>query len=990
MANRFPLAINYNTKRIEEVVSGDSLDLTGNGLYANNSTGNTGDYLRSDGNTVYWDTAGDVYLDQVQTLTNKTLVSPILTTPSIGNATANTVNGVTISNSTGTFTLAANKIFTVSNTLSFTGTDSSVINFGNGGTVLYDGVATFANFAESTSSQFRSKITDETGSGVLVFNTSPTINTSILTSSTTFDLLNTNVTSLNAFGQASAIIIGASNSGTTTIRNTLSVSNDAILNSSSTDIFEVKGQANFVNNDIIIRGSSPNPMSLGRGGGSVPSNTRIGYLALLNNNTGTNTVAIGYEAALNSNSDNNTAIGFSALLTATSGNNNTAVGSNSIKTNDTGNKNTAVGSNSLFLNSTGSSNVCIGHYAGYGVLGTGNVLIGPADGETNNDATYEPINPSGNRQLVIGSGTGAWIRGDDSYNVTIPNDLTVTDLTVGGNLLVSGTTVTVNAETLTIDDKNIELGSIDNPSDAFADGGGIILKGTTDKTLTYINSVSSWTSSENLNLLSDKTYRINDVTLISATQIGPSLGTLVLGAGVTTSSLTTVGSLSQNLTIKGGTTAGGNIVLEETTTATIPTEKIISHKMSGGSDFSAIVMRRTATNQSEFVFKLRSNASTYVENIKIDNTGSILPLLTTNNLGSSQNNFSSIYTKNIIANGSTFVVDGTNSRVGIGTSNPQDLQHISSSGNAITRYQRTAGITETINLARLSFYDSSAETSYIQAARDGAGSAGKIQIYTKDTTGTINENTKFGSNGNVTILNGNLVIGTSGKGIDFSATANTPFPVYATTESELFDDYEEGSWIPTDGSSTVFKLISLSKANNGTNYSSTSAGSTVTNITVLNPAATGLTVTWSSVDVNGNPENVRVLATGTGYSEGDVIQLNDATGTGAQYELVFPKGSYTKTGDIVYACFDVVYPETSGISATEQVLLTGLPFAAKSGAAESWGGYLTLSEYTGDNIYINIDPGTNYMKFSITGNANLIYSNIGVQRLVGTVIYKAG
>ena len=44
--------------------------------------------------------------------------------------------------------------------------------------------------------------------------------------------------------------------------------------------------------------------------------------------------------------------------------------------------------------------------------------------------------------------------------------------------------------------------------------------------------------------------------------------------------------------------------------------------------------------------------------------------------------------------------------------------------------------------------------------------------------------------GDVTISAGNLVIGTSGKGIDFSATAGTG-------TSELFDDYEEGTWTPT-------------------------------------------------------------------------------------------------------------------------------------------------------------------------------------------------
>ena len=49
--------------------------------------------------------------------------------------------------------------------------------------------------------------------------------------------------------------------------------------------------------------------------------------------------------------------------------------------------------------------------------------------------------------------------------------------------------------------------------------------------------------------------------------------------------------------------------------------------------------------------------------------------------------------------------------------------------------------------------------------------------------------------GNVTITNGNLILGTSGKGIDFSATADSG----GTMTSELFDDYEEGTFTPTIG-----------------------------------------------------------------------------------------------------------------------------------------------------------------------------------------------
>lgn len=46
--------------------------------------------------------------------------------------------------------------------------------------------------------------------------------------------------------------------------------------------------------------------------------------------------------------------------------------------------------------------------------------------------------------------------------------------------------------------------------------------------------------------------------------------------------------------------------------------------------------------------------------------------------------------------------------------------------------------------------------------------------------------------GDQTIVNGNLVIGTAGKGIDFTQDPNP-----AGMTSELLDDYEEGDWTPT-------------------------------------------------------------------------------------------------------------------------------------------------------------------------------------------------
>ena len=108
------------------------------------------------------------------------------------------------------------------------------------------------------------------------------------------------------------------------------------------------------------------------------------------------------------------------------------------------------------------------------------------------------------------------------------------DVTVGGNLTVNGTTTTINSTTITVDDKLLELGSIASPTDAGADGGGIALKGATDKTLNWVLASTAWTSSENFDIASSKTYKINAVNVLSST---------TLGSGVTASSLTSVGTI---------------------------------------------------------------------------------------------------------------------------------------------------------------------------------------------------------------------------------------------------------------------------------------------------------------------------------------------------------------------------------------------------------------------------------------------------------------
>ena len=60
------------------------------------------------------------------------------------------------------------------------------------------------------------------------------------------------------------------------------------------------------------------------------------------------------------------------------------------------------------------------------------------------------------------------------------------------NVTTPGSITYLNSTTVQIDDKNIELGTVATPSDATADGGGITLKGTTDKVIQWLNADDSW------------------------------------------------------------------------------------------------------------------------------------------------------------------------------------------------------------------------------------------------------------------------------------------------------------------------------------------------------------------------------------------------------------------------------------------------------------------------------------------------------------------
>lgn len=130
--------------------------------------------------------------------------SPTLVTPTLGVASATSINKVAITApaTSATLTIADGKTLTASNTLTFAGTDASSVNFTTGGQVAYQG-GTLAQFAPTTSSQLAGVISDETGfstGALLVFNISPSLTTPAL-SGETFSTNATVIAGTNAQNQ---------------------------------------------------------------------------------------------------------------------------------------------------------------------------------------------------------------------------------------------------------------------------------------------------------------------------------------------------------------------------------------------------------------------------------------------------------------------------------------------------------------------------------------------------------------------------------------------------------------------------------------------------------------------------------------------------------------------------------------------------------------------------------------------------------------------
>ena len=163
---------------------------------------------------------------------------------------------------------------------------------------------------------------------------------------------------------------------------------------------------------------------------------------------------------------------------------------------------------------------------------TGDLAVNGADITTTATGTATVFNTNATTLNIGGAATTMTV-GSSTATINLGGGTTGATINIKGNLVVEGTTTTVNSTTVTIDDLNIVLADGVSAA-ASADGGGITL-GTTGITWNYLHSATSWSSSQNINVATGKTYKINSVDVLTATS---------LGSTVTSSSLTAVGTIA--------------------------------------------------------------------------------------------------------------------------------------------------------------------------------------------------------------------------------------------------------------------------------------------------------------------------------------------------------------------------------------------------------------------------------------------------------------
>ena len=152
------------------------------------------------------------------------------------------------------------------------------------------------------------------------------------------------------------------------------------------------------------------------------------------------------------------------------------------------------------------------------------------------------------------------------------------DMRVTGNLIVEGASASIDVSTLRVEDKQIELAITSDSTllnDAGVDDAGILVRVTgDDKSFTWKNATKAWTSSEHMDIVTGKSYKIGGTNVLSATTLASSVTS---ATGLTT--IGTLGALSvdnMNLNNATITTTALGLTITSADTITISNSRKIT------------------------------------------------------------------------------------------------------------------------------------------------------------------------------------------------------------------------------------------------------------------------------------------------------------------------------------------------------------------------------------------------------------------------------
>jgi len=258
-----------------------------------------------------------------------------------------------------------------------------------------------------TSAEIAAIVGDETGTGVLVYGTSPTFTTNL----TVTDLIyfdNTVDYNIKLGYQAGKNVASGA------IDNTFVGYQAGYFGATSTNAADYNIAVGYKSLYSNTTGSENTAIGVN----ALYSNTTgyenlaLGYGALYSNTIGIENIAIGYKALYTNVSGNdNFAMGVEVLRCNTTGYENTSIGTYSLWTNTEGYDNSALGYNALYANSTGYQNTAVGTYAGDKITtGNSNTFVGYAAGDNasqkvdavNSTALGANVYTTKSNQVVLG------------------------------------------------------------------------------------------------------------------------------------------------------------------------------------------------------------------------------------------------------------------------------------------------------------------------------------------------------------------------------------------------------------------------------------------------------------------------------------------------------------------------------------------------------------------------------------------------------------